>query len=132
MPAPLDRDDDQKPTRRLAFYGEFLEVYPHGSAITRNQNPASPGGDVQNVRIGSAIGNDLDVFVGGHHGNRATPFYSDGVAPRPLADVYPAGAWNPMTKQPWDPRVVDAGPSPAAAASVGFPAAAAHEDHYAE
>jgi len=32
-------------------------VDPHGSDIARNQNPASIGGDTQNLRIGSAIGN---------------------------------------------------------------------------
>jgi hypothetical protein len=32
-------------------------VDPHGSDIARNQDPASVGGDTENLRIGSAIGN---------------------------------------------------------------------------
>jgi hypothetical protein len=38
--------------------------------------------------------------------------------------------WNPTTQQSWDSRVVDAyGTAAKPAASVGFPAAAAHEQH---
>jgi hypothetical protein len=36
-----------------------LEVDPHSPDIARNQNPTSLGGDMQDSRIGSAIGNDI-------------------------------------------------------------------------
>jgi hypothetical protein len=34
-------------------------VDPNSPDIARNKNPASLGGDTQNFRIGSAIGNDI-------------------------------------------------------------------------
>ena len=41
----------------FALCDELLEVDPHSPDIARNQNPAGGGGDTENLRIGSAIGN---------------------------------------------------------------------------
>ena len=45
------------------FREEFLEVDPHRPDIPGNKHAADLGGDTQDFRIGSAIGNDAGTLA---------------------------------------------------------------------